>query len=381
MKILYYSPSSYGGIADYAHEQANALSELGIEVDFLCTPDYPTHRATKYNRLAQLEELRPKNITSVKLVRAWRYLYIILANYWTLAAAIKKGSYQYVLLGSYAEYFAPLWAGQFRKLAKQGVTFGAVVHDPVRDFVLGSFWWHRWSVSQAYSFLREAFVHEPIDLDTGIQNHKIRTTVVPFGMYHFPESSQSRLEVRQHYKIPDNASLMLAFGHIRDGKNLDILIHAMKEIPGLYLLIAGKEQSSDQKPASFYQELATQLGLAERCRWRIGFLPETEVADLFNAADIAVMTYSKDFRSASSVLSVATNYKKICLVSSGESSLKSTVNKYSLGVWVAPDSCSSIRRGLEQLLERPPIPRWDDYFKNESWQKNAQFVINSLETR
>lgn len=44
MKLLYYSPDSYGGIADYAHEQANALLELGVDVTLLCNPKYPTGR-------------------------------------------------------------------------------------------------------------------------------------------------------------------------------------------------------------------------------------------------------------------------------------------------------------------------------------------------
>ena len=38
MRLLYYSPASYGGLADYAHEQANAIASLGVEVTLLCTP-------------------------------------------------------------------------------------------------------------------------------------------------------------------------------------------------------------------------------------------------------------------------------------------------------------------------------------------------------
>lgn len=380
MKLLYYSPSSYGGIADYAHEQANALVSLGIEVDFLCTQAYPARPAAKYNRLAELEEIKSENFSASRLEKAQRYVSVTLNNYNKLSKVIKQKEHKYVLLGSYSEYLAPLWAGQLRRLANKGVVFGAVVHDPVRDFVLGPRWWHEWSISQAYSFIRDVFVHEPIDLKTGLRIDSIRKTTIPLGVYSFPEADQSRADVRERYQLPDTASVMLAFGHIRDSKNLDLLLHAMTHFPSLYLVVAGKEQSFGQKPASFYQKLATSLNVADRCRWDIKFVSELEVANLFMASDVAVITYSEKFRSASSVLSVASNYRKMCLASSGEGSLKSTVTTYGLGVWTQPDSCSAIVAGLKKLLNSPPTPQWDRYFKENSWEQNARLVAEALRT-
>jgi hypothetical protein len=51
-----------------------------------------------------------------------------------------------VIFACYKEYFAPFWVGPLRKLARRGVLIGTIAHDPVRDFVLGPLWWHRWSV-------------------------------------------------------------------------------------------------------------------------------------------------------------------------------------------------------------------------------------------
>ena len=42
-----------------------------------------------------------------------------------------------VLLATYLEYLALLWAPSLRRLMRRGVVFGAVVHDPVRDYIVG----------------------------------------------------------------------------------------------------------------------------------------------------------------------------------------------------------------------------------------------------
>lgn len=378
MKLLYYSPASYGGIADYAHEQANALVELGVEVTFLCTPRYPTGRGEKYQIVPILQEITPTKSLPHKAIKALHFTLVTLANVTQLTRFIEEKDFQYVLLGSYVEYLAPLWSGRLRRLAKKVVVFGAVVHDPVRDFVVGPRWWHRWSIACGYSFLREAFVHEAIELDTVRPMPQLRTTVLPHGIYRFPEANLSREEMRVRLDLPLDAKVMLAFGHIRDNKNLDLVIRAMVNFPDLYLIVAGKEQSTGQRPVAFYQELASNLGIANRCRWQVQFIPDTEVANWFTAADIILLTYSKSFRSASGVLNTAVSYRKPCLVSSGEGALRSVVQNYELGLWVNPDDEKAIANGIREWLENSFVPQWDRYVDENSWKLNAKLVINSL---
>lgn len=378
MRLLYHSPASYGGIADYAHEQANALATLGIEVTMLCTPEYPTGRGEQYKIVPVLQELKPAKPLPHKALKAGHYVAVTLANHAALARFIKQHNFQYVLLGSYSEYLAPLWCWRLQHLAKRGIVFGAVVHDPVRDFVVGPLWWHRWSIVSGYSFLREAFVHEAIKLDTVRFMPHLQTTVIPHGPFHFPEANQSRKEMRSCLNLPLDAKVMLAFGHIRDNKNLDLVIRAMVNFPDLYLIVAGKEQSSGQRPVAFYQELVTNIGIANRCRWQIGFIPDTEVANLFASADIVLLTYSKHFHSASGVLNTAASYLKTCLVSAGEGSLCSVVQKYELGIWVEPDDVDALVKGIRRWLENPPTPQWKRYFDENSWALNAKLVSRYL---
>lgn len=378
MKLIYYSASSYGGLADYAHEQANALVDLGVDVTFLCSPKYSIGRGEKYQIVPCLYESALSKPLPNKALKAIHFIRVILANVSKLASFIEENNFRYVLFSSYAEYLAPLWSGRLRQLTKKGVVFGAVVHDPVRDFVLGPRWWHRWSIACGYSFLREAFVHESIALDTVRPMPQLRTTVIPHGTYHFDDATQSREAMRASLDLPLDAKVMLAFGHIRDNKNLDLVIQAMVDFPNVYLIVAGKELSSSQRPVAVYKDLAVKLGVAEQCRWQIRFIPQVEVANLFASADIIVLTYSENFRSASGVLNTATNYRKPCLASAGEGSLRSVVNRYELGIWVEPDNVDSIVTGIKRWLENPPNPRWNRYFEENSWVLNAKYVINCL---
>lgn len=302
----------------------------------------------------------------------------MLANFTKLAHFIEENNFQYVLLGSYAEYLAPLWSGRLRNLTKKGVIFGAVAHDPVRDFVIGPRWWHRWSIACGYSFLREAFVHEAIELDTVRPMTQLRTTVIPHGTHHFPSANRSKDEMRASLELPINAKVMLAFGHIRDNKNLDLVIRAMASFPNLYMIVAGKEQSLSQRPVAFYQALAVELGVAERCRWQIRFIPDKEIANLFEAADITILTYSKTFHSASGVLNTTVSYRKPCIASAGEGCLLSVVKKYELGIWVEPDDVDSIVNGIKRWLENHLNPQWKRYCEENSWSLNANLVINCL---
>lgn len=379
MRILYYSPSSYGGIADYAHEQANALVKIGADVDFLCTPDYPSRREAKYTRLNCLKEMKLTSSTSNKLIKAAHYIRIILGNYRQLASIIQKHSYKHVLLGAYAEYLAPLWSYQFRKLARQGTTFGAVIHDPIRDFVLGPLWWHRWSIASAYSFLDKAFTHEAVNLDTASSKRQIETTVIPHGIYGLPSINKSRGSMRSDLGLPPPATVILAFGHIRANKNINLAIEAMVNVPDVYLIVAGKAQSSSQKLVEHYQSLAKSFGVADRCRWQIGFIPEQEAANLFEMSDLVLLTYSQTFRSASGVLSMAACSRKICLVSSGEGPLKTAIKDHPVGLWIEPDSVAAISDGLKTLIHKEELSfDWTDYLQANSWDQNAKAVLGAF---
>jgi glycosyltransferase involved in cell wall biosynthesis len=374
-RLLYYNPSSTGGLADYARAQANALSHIGVQVDLLSHADFARLETDLFRLRADLPD---RKTGGGKISRKVMWVQGILDDYRRLAEITRRDRYRHVLIGAYAEYLSPLWSGVLRQLKQKGVVFGAIVHDPVRDFVLGPLPWHRRSVADAYSFLREAFVHEDIQLDTVRPVPDLRVTTIPHGLYAFPPASETRETSRQKFGLPPSAQVWLSFGHVRDGKNLHLAIEALVQFPDAILLVAGKEQSSGQRPVSFYQAFAEKLEVAARCFWLNRFIAPEEVGNLFVASDLVLLTYSRDFRSASGVLNVANFFRKPCLASSGQGNLRSVVLDYGLGVWVEPDRLDNLVCGLRHWRQTPPVPRWDDYERENSWHRNADIVSGRL---
>jgi len=367
-------PHGRGGIADYAHDQANALQDLGCDVKCLCTPSFTEGRQARYTMLPELQEGFPDKQSSIRILRQMRLAYHIIGSARQMADLIEKGQYSFVLM-HFSEYLAPLWAPRLRKLKEKGVIFGSVLHDPARDYVVGPKLWHDWSVQQAFSFLNVVYVHSEQELASGME---VRTVLVPYGIHTFPKAAKSRAKVREELRLPPDAKVLLAAGFIRDNKNLDLVIRALSEIPDIYLIIAGTEQAGGNRPVSHYQELAEELGCVDRCRWLIRYVDAVERADLFVAADICVMTYSASFRSASASLSAAVNYRLPSIVSSAPGSMESVIKQYGIGIWVEPDSVSAIADGLRRWLEAGIYPDWETYMRENSWGENARRVMESM---
>lgn len=375
--ILYFCPSSFGGIPDYAHQQAEALGRSGCRVIMLCQPEFP-HRSQAYeqDRCLPAEGIRAR----FRPVRILKLVVGQLDGFRILDRKIRATKARHVIMASYSEYLAPLWAWRFRRWRKHGVVFGAVAHDPVRDFVVGPLWWHRWSISEGYSFLDHAFVHESIILDTGSRRQPVATTIIPMGSLPFPDPPDSRTSTRTRLRIPDDAPLFLSFGHLRDGKNLRLILKALVQVPTAWLLVAGTEAGSGHTSSAEYQKIAAELGVGDRCRWLIGFATAEQAADYFNAADHALLTYQASFRSASGVLNVSVRYRRPVVASCGESNLASSVEHYDLGFRVAADDAGEIARGMRRMLSEPLVPRWDAYEQENSWETNATRVIAAFAT-
>jgi glycosyltransferase involved in cell wall biosynthesis len=206
----------------------------------------------------------------------------------------------------------------------------------------------------------------------------VRVVVAPHGLYDVNLGDYDPRKVREKWGIKPEQKVFLSFGYVRDGKNLDLAIKALAEVPEAVLVVAGSVASTKDKNFDFYSSLADKLGVTNRCRFFEGFVSDEEMGRYFSGTDFMLLTYSASFHSQSGVLNVAVNARKQILASASPSPMMKAVTNYQLGVSVEPDDKDAIVYGMKRLLHEHSTPRWDEYESSASWNENARRVLELL---
>jgi glycosyltransferase involved in cell wall biosynthesis len=368
-----------GGIAEHNDYQAKALRQLGVDVLVLCDPGYLDRREVAYPVMHCLAEdggTLPRSRLLRRVVKSWR----IICNQWRFAWEVLRRRPSLAFVACYAEYLSPFWFLPHLLLARGlNQLYAANLHDSVRDYQVGPAWWHHLSVSLAYLPFRFGLVHQRIPEPSPIPAH-IEVIEAPVGVYELTESREDPIEIRNRWRVPPGKKVLLAFGFIRDNKNLDLVLRALVHHPDAFLVVMGKAQSAKDRPVAFYLKLAEELGVSERTRFFEEFVPNEKLASYFSAADFIVLTYGASFRSQSGVLNIAARARRPVLASAGPSPMQDSVKRFSLGIFVEPDSVSALADGIGILLQDGIAkPRWDDYEAYASWQVNAKIILDAVE--
>jgi glycosyltransferase involved in cell wall biosynthesis len=371
-KILVFAPTALGGIAEHTLYQARALEQAGAKVICLVSPGFLDGRKTDFEKVVALTD--PALPGGSRLVRKLKLAGNVIASRLTLAAQILEHRPDLVLLDSYVEYFSPVWVWPLWLLARlKGVKFAANLHDPVRSYVVGPAWWHRLSVRLAYWPLDFVLVHEQLSEPSPVP----RRVRVPHGLYEIAGEVPDPAAVRREWGVKAGQKVFLAFGYVRDGKNLDLAVRALAQVPEAFLVVAGSVASAKDKPFALYRELAGELGVADRCRFFEGFVADEQLGKYFAGTDFVLLTYASSFHSQSGVLNIAARARKPVLASAAPSALIQSVNNFALGIAVAPDSLEAVVGGIRRLLAAPSQPRWEAYEAAAAWGTNASGVLQA----
>jgi glycosyltransferase involved in cell wall biosynthesis len=380
-EILIFSQSVSGGLAEYVFYQAEALEKIGANVTCLVSPSFLNGRLSQFKRIVCLRD--PPSKTNSRALKKLKMVWHLVSNQMTLAWQVWKCRPDLVLLDSYVEYVAPLWVWPHWLLAHfWGVHYAANLHDPVRNYRVGPAWWHKLSVRLAYLPLDFVLVHDQLPEPSPVPA-KSRVVQVPHGLYNISDSASEPATVRREWGVRDGQKVYLAFGYVRDGKNLDLVVRALPQVPDAFLVIAGSVAASKDKPFAYYRELAAQLGVVDRCHFAEGFVADDELGKYFLGTDFVLLTYASSFHSQSGVLNIAAAARKPVLASASPSPLTESVRTFQLGIVVEPDLPGEIIKGMRQLLTAPPQARWEDYEAAASWDANARGVLKAagLETK
>lgn len=146
---------------------------------------------------------------------------------------------------------------------------------------------------------------------------------------------------------PPRGTTLLFFGLIRASKGLDLLLRALpaiaEKVPNVRLVVAG----DPIEPVESLQQLATDLGVAERVEWRLGYLPDADVPDLMEEATVVCLPYRKI--ESSGVLAMALGHGRPAVVTD-VGSLGDVVREFGAGIVVPPEDPAALAVACASLL-------------------------------
>jgi glycosyltransferase involved in cell wall biosynthesis len=159
---------------------------------------------------------------------------------------------------------------------------------------------------------------------------------IPHGTFDAPPAAA--------VELPTGRTILF-FGLIRSYKGLDVLVRALAGLPAVRLIVAGDPLD----PIEPVQELAREVGVADRIQWRLGYLPENDIEALMREATIVVFPY-RSGESASGALATALGHGRPVVASEV---LGETVREFDAGLVVPPDDPEALAKACARLLDDP----------------------------
>lgn len=149
---------------------------------------------------------------------------------------------------------------------------------------------------------------------------------------------------------PPSGTRLLFFGLIRHYKGLDVLVRALPEIrrhvPDARLVVAG----DPLEPIAPVQELAASLSVDDAIEWRLGFVPDSEVAPLVASAAAVVLPYREI--ESSGVLALALGHGRPAVVSD-LGAVGDAVREFGAGRAIPAEDPGALAAACAELLTVP----------------------------
>jgi D-inositol-3-phosphate glycosyltransferase len=144
---------------------------------------------------------------------------------------------------------------------------------------------------------------------------------------------------------------LLFFGIVRPYKGLDVLLRAVAgATAGVTLTVAGEFWGG----VADTERLIEELGIGDRITLRPGYVPASEIAGLFAAADALVLPYREATASQNALLAFAHG---VPVITTTAGSLGDGVRDGVDGITAAPGSVDDLLRALRSIAEPGTLAR------------------------
>lgn len=295
-----------GGIAAFSDRLAKEFVKESVDIEIvtfkLQYPSFLFPGKTQYS-----DAKAPDDIAISEKINS-----VCPTNWIKVGKEIRKKNPDVVIFTYWMSFFAPCFATIARIVKKnRGVKCIGLIHNmiPHEKTILDRLLPPCFVKSMdGFVTLSKSVLEDVKHLDKA-SKPKVFT---PHPLYdHYGEIEDKNVAVNKLH-LDENCRYMLFFGLVRAYKGLDLLIEAFADErfrnKNVKLIVAG-EFYDDEKP---YLEQIERLGLKERVVVINKYIPDSEVKDYFNAADIVVQPYKSATQSG--VTQVGYHFEKPMLV-------------------------------------------------------------------
>ena len=308
MKIIIVGPSHpyRGGIAAFTDRLANEFLTEGADVElYTFTLQYPSilfPGKTQYS-----DAPAPKN------VKIFRKINSVNPFTWIKTAKeIKAKNPDIVIFAYWMSFFAPCYAKMAKIISKNKVTRCiGLVHNmmphekSILDRLFSPCFVKRMN---AFAALSKSVLDDVSKLDKESKPKLFS----PHPLYDHYGDREDKMMAMSSLYIDNNYNYILFFGLVREYKGLDLLLKAMSDkrldnYP-LRLIVAG--EFYDKKEP--YLQMIDNYGIKDKVIICDKYIPDDEVKNFFNLADMVVQPYKSATQSG--VTQVAYHFEKPMLV-------------------------------------------------------------------
>lgn len=294
-----------GGLAAFNERLARQFMAEGHEVEIftftLQYPDFLFPGKTQYS-----DAPKPTDLSITRTMNS-----INPFTWFSTARKIKKAKIDLLVIKFWIPLMAPCLGTIARLCSSKGIKVVSILdnvipHEP--------HFWDKWLIRYyVRSIDRFIAMSESVQTDCRkflpAKRHDA-VTFNPHPLYDNFGQAVPKAEARSFLNLPQDKTILLFFGFIRDYKGLDLLMKAYKKAykEDLLLVVAGEFYNNGAQ----YSELEKDLQLEGTIAWHTDFIPDDKVRYYFSAADLIVQPYKTATQSG--VTQIAYHFERPMLV-------------------------------------------------------------------
>ncbi len=358
-----------GGIAQFNASLLKAFESIADAKPFTFKRQYPkllfpgkTQYAEKDDKAVKIDA--PRVLDSINPL-----------TYGKTARQILKFSPDLLLTKYWMPFFAPALGSVAKKLRKKGVKSVAILDNAVpHEKRIGDSFLTDYFLKAYSGFI---VMSEAVEKDLLSLKPDARYALLPHPIYdHFGEKIDKK-QAREKLGIPLDKKVALFFGFIRKYKGLDLALKALALLPDDYLLVVAGEIYGDFKE---YDKLIDELGVRNKVRLFVRYVPDWETPYFFSAADACILPYKSATQSG--VSSIALSFD-LPMIATNQGGLKEIVWEKGTGVLAARAEPRALADACLKYFEKEDRARFLENIaklkKERSWKNFALGILELSE--